>query len=97
MDNKLIDIELAYGNDQTQKLYRFRLPENSTAREAVLQSPVLQDFPQADIHAPIGIFGKRVKDETVLKNGDRIELYRPLIADPKEARRQRAAPRKRSK
>ncbi|XXQ68669.1 RnfH family protein [Neisseriaceae bacterium B1] len=97
MDNKLIHIELAYGNDKTQKLYRFRLPENTTAREAVLQSQVLQDFPEADLNAPIGIFGKRVKDETLLKNGDRIELYRPLIADPKEARRQRATPRKRHK
>lgn len=89
-----IDIEVVYGDAEQQKLYRFRLPESSTARTAILQSPILQDFPHADLHAPIGIFGKRVKDDTPLKQGDRVELYRPLIADAKQARRQRAQAKK---
>lgn len=97
MDNNDIEIELVYGTASRQKLYRFRLPAQTTARQAVLQSPILQDFPEADIHVPLGIFGKRVKDDVLLQNGDRIELYRPLIADPKEARRQRATPRQRKK
>lgn len=90
MQAKHIIIEIVYGNDCQQKLYRFRLPEHSTARQAVLQSPIAQDFPEADLNAPLGIFSKRVKDDTPLNHGDRIELYRPLIADPKQARRQRA-------
>lgn len=95
MPNSLqIHIEVVYGNEQKQKLYSLTLPENSTARQAVLYSPILTDFPEADLSAPVGIFGKRVKDETVLQTGDRVELYRPLIADPKEARRQRAARKK---
>ena len=83
-----IQIEIAYGTAQTQKLYR-------TARQAVLASPVANDFPDADVHtAPLGIFGKRVKDDTVLRDGDRIEIYRPLVADPKDARRKRVLQKK---
>ena len=44
--------------------------------------------------APLGIFGKRVKDDTVLRDGDRIEVYRPLVADPKDARRKRVLQKK---
>ena len=69
------EIEVAYG----------------TAREAVRLSPLAADFPDADLNAPLGIFGRQVKDDTVLQNGDRVELYRPLKADPKEARRRRVA------
>ena len=48
-------------------------------------------FPHADPAAPLGIFGRQVKDDTILQNGDRVELYRPLLIDPKTARRRRAA------
>lgn len=83
------NIELAYGHTDRQALYRFTVADGTTARQAVAQSPVLQDFPEADVNAPVGIFGKIVKDDTVLHDGDRVELYRPLLADPKEARRKR--------
>lgn len=82
-------IEIAYGLAERQALYQLEVAEGTTVRQAILQSPVLQDFPDANPDAPLGIFGKIVKDDTVLQNGDRIEWYRPLIADPKEARRQR--------
>ena len=52
-------IELAYGLAERQILYRFDVKDGTTARQAVLQSPILQDFPDANIHAPIGIFGNR--------------------------------------
>ena len=91
-DNE-ITIEVAYGTAEQQRLYRFRLPANSTARQAALAAPVLNDFPEAQPHtAPLGIFGKAVKDS--LREGDRVEIYRPLQADPKEARRKRAAQNK---
>ena len=83
-----IEIEVAYGTAEKQRLYRFRLPPNATARQAALAAPIRRDFPEAD---PLGIFGKAVKDDTPLQEGDRVEVYRPLLADPKEARRRRAA------
>ena len=95
--NVLADIqsEIAYGTAQTQKLYRMAVKAACTARQAVLASPVANDFPDADVHAaPLGIFGKRVKDDTVLRDGDRIEVYRPLVADPKDARRKRVLQKK---
>ena len=56
-DNE-ITIEVAYGTAEQQRLYRFRLPANSTARQAALAAPVLNDFPEAQPHtAPLGIFG----------------------------------------
>lgn len=82
-------IEIVYGLANRQALYVLDVADGTTARQAALQSPVLQDFPDADIHAPLGIFGKIVKDDTIVQTGDRIEWYRPLIANPKEARRQR--------
>lgn len=85
----MVNIEVVYGLPDRQALYRLQVADGTTARQAVLQSPVLQDFPDADIHAPIGIFGKMVKDDTVLQELDRVELYRPLLADPKDARRKR--------
>ena len=90
-----IRIEIAYGTAQMQKLYRMTVKAACTARQAVLASPVANDFPDADVHtAPLGIFGKRVKDDTVLRDGDRIEIYRPLVADPKDARRKRVLQKK---
>ena len=78
-----IQIEIAYGTAQTQKLYRMAVKAACTARQAVLASPVADDFPDAD-----------VKDDTVLRDGDRIEVYRPLVADPKDARRKRVLQKK---
>ena len=70
-DNE-ITIEVAYGTAEQQRLYRFRLPANSTARQAALAAPVLNDFPEAQPHtAPLGIFGKAVKDSHILREGAR--------------------------
>lgn len=85
-----VPIETVYGTASRQRLYRQNVASGTTARQAVRQSPIAQDFPDADLDAPLGIFGKTVPDDTVLQPGDRVELYRPLKADPKEARRKRA-------
>ena len=87
----MIDIEVAYGTDKKQFLQQLAVGEGTTAREAVLQSSLSAAFPEADLHAPLGIFGKQVADDTVLRQHDRVELYRPLLIDPKEARRRRVS------
>lgn len=86
----MVEIEIAYGTAEKQWLQRLQVVEGTTAREAVRLSGVKEMFPEADTEAaPLGIFGKVVKDNTVLRDKDRVEIYRPLLIDPKEARRLR--------
>ncbi|MDO5356259.1 MAG: RnfH family protein [Conchiformibius sp.] len=87
-----IAVEMVYGTADKQVLYRLNVPSGSRVRETVCAhaDAVRADFAGADPeHAPLGIFGKAVADDAVLQDGDRIEIYRPLLADPKEARRRR--------
>ncbi|NNF51544.1 MAG: RnfH family protein, partial [Gammaproteobacteria bacterium] len=64
----------------------------TTAREAVRLSGIRAEFPEIDLDtAPLGIFGKKVKSDVVLQEGERVEIYRPLKADPREVRRRLAA------
>ncbi len=73
-----------------------RLPEGATVEEAIRCSGI-RDRPGGAglLHAPVGIFGKRTRRDAVLADGDRVELYRPLEADPKQARRRRTADKRR--
>ena len=92
-----IAVEMVYGTADKQVLYRLNVPSGSRVRETVCAhaDAVRTDFAGADPeHAPLGIFGKAVKDSHILREGDRVEIYRPLQADPKEARRKRAAQNK---
>ncbi len=67
------------------------LPAGATVGDALAGSGIASRHPDADLaHCPVGIFGKHVDRQTLVADGDRIELYRPLIADPKSSRRQRA-------
>lgn len=94
MAEATIAVEVVYALADKQVLLRLNLPEGTTVREAVLRSAMEQHFPGLDLQAaPLGIFGKAVArpDERVLEEGERVEIYRPLIADPKEVRKQRAA------
>ena len=87
----MLEIEIVYGLAERQVLKSMTVAEGTTIREAVPQSSLEVEFPELDLQqAPLGIFGKAVKDETALRDGDRIEVYRPLLIDPKEARRKRA-------
>lgn len=93
-----IHIEVAYALPREQVIIKLAVPPQTTVREAVEQSGILKRFPQIDIDAAkLGIFGKLKKADQVLREGDRVEIYRPLIADPKEVRKQRAAQGKRMK
>ncbi|HLD66678.1 MAG TPA: RnfH family protein [Pseudomonas sp.] len=87
-------VEVAYALAQRQVLLRLEVPRGTTVRQAVNLSGMAAQFPGLDLaNCPLGIFGKGVADPEarVLEEGDRVELYRPLIADPKEVRKQRAA------
>jgi uncharacterized protein len=90
--NKEILVEVAYALPQQQLILPVRVSAGTTAEQAVLASGILQKFPGIDLsQSQLGIFGKLIKSDTVLREHDRVEIYRELIADPKEVRRQRAA------
>ena len=87
----LIDIEVAYATPRRQAVIRLRLPPGSTLRQAVERSGLLAEFPEISLEScKLGVFGRLRKAEDPLEAGDRVEIYRPLIADPKQTRRQRA-------
>ncbi len=68
-----------------------RLPAGATVADALAKSGLASLHPQLDVaRSPVGIFGRRVERDRVLADGDRVEVYRPLLADPKDARRRRA-------
>jgi uncharacterized protein len=87
-----IEVEVAYALPEKQALISLQVAEGTTALEAARQSGVAQKFEGVDLdNAKLGIFGKAVAPGQVLRAGDRVEVYRPLIADPKEVRKARAA------
>ena len=88
-------IQVAYAMPERQLLRRVSLPEGSTVEDAVRASGLRTEFPEIDT-MQVGIHGQLVSKDTILRDRDRVELYRPLKVDPKEARRARAA-EKRSK
>lgn len=93
-------VEVVYGLPQQQTLLTLVVPAGTTVREAARLSRLAERYPEIDIeHAPLGIFGRLQKDPdaTVLREGDRVEIYRPLLIDPKEARRLRAERAKRKR
>lgn len=84
-------VEVAYARPGTQTLLTVELPPGANAGEAVAGSGILERHPEIEWPgAPIGVFGRKVDPGHLLREGDRVEIYRPLIADPKEARRRRA-------
>ncbi len=86
-----ITIEVAYALPEKQVILTHDVDTSFSAREAIKSSEILSHFPDLDLDTiDIGVFGKAIKADYQLQQGDRIELYRPLIADPKEVRRQRA-------
>ena len=86
-------IEITYALPDRQELVTIDLPEGSTVMQAVEASGLLQKYPEIDPGGvnKLGVFAKLAKADTVLRDRDRVEIYRPLIADPKEVRKQRAA------
>lgn len=85
-------VEVAYATPERQKILQCRVPPQTTLIEAVESSGLAKLFPELDLAtASFGIWGKVKPANTPLEDGQRIEVYRPLIADPKESRRRRAA------
>ncbi|MGE3920445.1 MAG: RnfH family protein [Gammaproteobacteria bacterium] len=88
--NLKILVEVVYATDSKQVIKSLLLASQSTVLEAIEQSGLLQTFPEIDLSkVKIGIFSKAVTLQTLLSEGDRVEIYRPLKIDPKQARRAR--------
>jgi putative ubiquitin-RnfH superfamily antitoxin RatB of RatAB toxin-antitoxin module len=89
---EMINIDVCYALPEKQLLIKVKLPEGSTLQQALEASGVLVKHPEIDLKKnKFGVFAKLSKVDTVLRDRDRVEIYRPLIADPKEVRKQRAA------
>lgn len=89
--NRTITVEVAYALPHRQSLVSLQLPEGTTALEAAQCSGVADQFEGVDLaNATLGIFGQIVAHGQVLRDGDRVEVYRPLTADPKTVRKARA-------
>lgn len=87
-----ITVEVAYARPDEQRIIELKVAPGTTLKEAVEQSGITGHFPEIDLEkARMGIWGKIARPDAVLQPGDRVEIYRPLIADPKEARKKRAA------
>jgi putative ubiquitin-RnfH superfamily antitoxin RatB of RatAB toxin-antitoxin module len=85
-----IRVEVAYALQTEQVVLRVRLPEGATIAEAIERSGMLRKHPEIDPgKATVGVYGRLARLDTPLRDGDRVEIYRPLKADPKEARRKR--------
>ncbi|MNP22918.1 Persistence and stress-resistance antitoxin PasI [compost metagenome] len=99
-ETRSIAVEVVYALPDRQRLLRLTVPYGTSVRQAVAASGIAREFPEIDVlHCPLGVFGKAVAapEQRVLEEGERVEIYRPLIADPKEVRKQRAARAKAAK
>jgi putative ubiquitin-RnfH superfamily antitoxin RatB of RatAB toxin-antitoxin module len=90
MNLSKIKIDVVLALPGRQQLRRILLPEGSTVEDAIRVSGLSEGIPEFDL-ARVGIYGKPVSGDTILRDRDRVEIYRPLRADPKEIRRLRAA------
>lgn len=89
--DQLIRIEIAYAEADSQRIIPLVAHPGITARQAVERSGIVRFYPNISIeHLDLGIFSNPCTPDTVLQDGDRVEIYRPLLCDPKEMRRQRA-------
>ena len=91
MSEKIV-VEVVYAYPERYFLKKLTLENPITIQNAIVQSGVLEKYTEIDLHQnKVGIFSRLAKLTDVVENGDRIEIYRPLVADPKEIRRKRAA------
>lgn len=90
-----ITVEVAYATPEKQQIFVVQVPEGSSIETAIDRSGVLEVFPEIDLlQQKVGVFGKRRNLSDIVRAGERIEIYRPLLIDPKEARRKRAEQKK---
>lgn len=100
--NKDIKVEVAYALPEEQPLLTVTVSAKSTIKDVIITSEILEHYPELNQQfeldkVDVGIFGKMAKMDQIVRDKDRIEIYRPLIADPKEVRKKRAAEGKRLK
>lgn len=89
---EMLNIEVCYALTGKQELVKLKVPAGTTVQQAVEASGLLTKYPEIDLKKnKFGIFAKLSKLDAALRDRDRVEVYRPLIADPKEVRKQRAA------
>lgn len=89
--NDMIQVEVVYGLPHKQKLMSLPVPKGCTVEQAILESGMMDLFTEIDLNVnKVGIWNRAVKLSDALHDLDRIEIYRPLIADPKEVRKRRA-------
>lgn len=89
--SETILVEVAFANDKCQKVISVQLEKNSTIEKAIDRSGILFLFPEIDLtKQKVGIFSQQKKLSDLVEQGDRIEIYRPLLIDPKELRRLKA-------
>lgn len=88
-----IRVEVAYALPEKQKIIALTVARGCYAMDAVVQSNIVQQFPEIQVEtAKMGVFGKAIKPKAyLLQEGDRVEIYRPLLIDPKESRKERAS------
>ncbi|HET7922610.1 MAG TPA: RnfH family protein [Gammaproteobacteria bacterium] len=90
-NNESLNVEVVYAQPERQVVVALTLEPGAVVRDAITQSGLSRQFPEIDpTRQPVGIFGRKVALDTSLKDGDRVELYRPLTHDPKQARRELA-------
>lgn len=98
MEKAKLHVEVAYARPDNQVIIPLDVEEGTTLEEAIQQSGILRHFPEIDLSEnKVGIFGKLGKLDQLLREKDRVEIYRHLIADPKEVRKKRAAEGKKMK
>jgi putative ubiquitin-RnfH superfamily antitoxin RatB of RatAB toxin-antitoxin module len=88
----MLGMSVCYASDKHEWLRELQVAPGTTIGEAIERSGVLEAFPDINLTTqPVGIYAKKKTLDTVLREHDRVEIYRPLVADPKESRRKRAA------
>ncbi len=89
---EIINVDVVYALSERQELVKVKLAAGSTLQQAVEASGLLAKYPEIDLtKVKVGIYAKLSKLDAPVRDKDRVEIYRPLLADPKEVRKQRAA------
>ncbi|NOH84661.1 RnfH family protein [Vibrio sp. 03-59-1] len=91
IESDMIHVEVVYALPHEQRVFNLVVNRNMTVEEIVQQSGVLALYPEIDLAKnKLGVFSRNIKLDATVRDKDRIEIYRPLLADPKEIRRRRA-------
>lgn len=89
--NPEVRVEVAYAAPREQALLSITVPQGTTVREAIERSGIRERFPEIDLAVQkVGVFSRSAELDDPVSERDRVEIYRPLVADPKEMRRRRA-------